>query len=86
MLAAKFFDDVYFTNAFYADVGGITVDELNTLEVDFLCRIRFNLYVTPQDYQRYYLDICDHCSTLCRNCSKFPYRMNIRFNSLTIYD
>ena len=31
MLAAKYFDDVYFTNAFYADVGGISVDELNML-------------------------------------------------------
>ena len=57
MLAAKYFDDVYFTNAFYADVGGISVDELNMLEVDFLCRIRFNLYVTPQDYQHYYLSL-----------------------------
>lgn len=71
MLAAKFFDDVYFTNAFYADVGGIRVDELNMLEVDFLCRIRFNLNVTPQDYYHYYLNICDHCTALCRNCSMF---------------
>lgn len=73
MIAAKYFDDVYFTNAFYADVGGITVDELNMLEVDFLCRICFNLYVTPQDYQHYYKDICEHCHTLCRNCGMFLY-------------
>ena len=54
MLAAKFFDDVYYTNAFYAEVGGISVEELNVLEVDFLCKIRFNLFVTPQEFQKYY--------------------------------
>ena len=62
MLAAKYFDDVYYTNAFYADVGGINPDELNMLEVDFLCKICFNLYVTPQEYQKYYDNLKEHCS------------------------
>ena len=64
MLAAKYFDDVYYTNAFYADVGGINPDELNMLEVDFLCKICFNLYVTPQEYQKYYDNLKEHCSLL----------------------
>lgn len=68
MVAAKYFDDIYFTNTFYADVGGVNVDELNLLEVDFLCRIRFNLNVAPQDYYHYYKDICEHCHSHCRNC------------------
>ena len=70
MLAAKYFDDIYFTNTFYAEVGGLDIDELNALEVDFLCRIRFNLHVTPQDYQRYYNDILKHCKKHCPRCSK----------------
>lgn len=70
MLAAKYFDDVYYTNAFYADVGGINPDELNMLEVDFLCKICFNLYVTPQEYQKYYDDLKEHCSFLCPSCSR----------------
>ena len=70
MLAAKYFDDVYYTNAFYADVGGINPDELNMLEVDFLCKICFNLYVTPQEYQKYYGELKEHCSFLCASCSR----------------
>ena len=70
MLAAKYFDDVYYTNAFYADVGGINPDELNMLEVDFLCKICFNLYVTPQEYQKYYDNLKEHCSFLCPSCSR----------------
>jgi len=33
MLAAKFFDDQYFNNAYYAKVGGVPANEMNTLEV-----------------------------------------------------
>ena len=39
LLAAKFFDDAYYNNAYYAKVGGVLVSELNGLEVDFLFRI-----------------------------------------------
>ena len=67
MLSAKFFDDVYFTNAYYAEIGGIPVTELNSLEVDFLCRIHFSLSVSPQEYQRYYNDLSGHCRS-CLNC------------------
>lgn len=68
MIAAKYFDDVYYTNSFYAEVGGINVDELNNLEVDFLCKIRFNLYVTPDVFQKYYNELLDHCQYSCSNC------------------
>lgn len=42
LLAAKFFDDAYYNNAYYAKVGGVLVSELNGLEVDFLFRINFS--------------------------------------------
>jgi len=32
MLAAKFFDDIYYSNAYYAKVGGIRIKEVNALE------------------------------------------------------
>ncbi|CBK20800.2 uncharacterized protein [Blastocystis hominis] len=71
MVAAKYFDDVYYTNTFYAEVGGISVNEINNLEVDFLCRIGFNLFVSTEEFRQYYKDIADHCSncfTCCRDC------------------
>ena len=33
MLAAKFFDDLFYNNAFYAKLGGVNATEMNTLEV-----------------------------------------------------
>ncbi|KAH7434866.1 hypothetical protein KP509_06G038700 [Ceratopteris richardii] len=56
MVATKFLDDVHFNNAFYAKVGGISVLELNYLEVDFLFRLKFRLHVTSMTYQGY----CSH--------------------------
>lgn len=50
MIAAKFFDDEYFNNSFYAKVGGIRCLELNQLEVDFLFRVNFSLHVRPSDF------------------------------------
>ena len=35
-LASKFFDDVYYNNAFYARVGGISNSEVNSLEMELL--------------------------------------------------
>lgn len=78
MLAAKYFDDVYFTNTFYAEVGGITVNEINYLEVEFLCRIHFNLFVSSQDFLRYYSDVIEHlsyCPTCCQ--TRLPALVNM---------
>ncbi|KAK7374429.1 hypothetical protein VNO80_07859 [Phaseolus coccineus] len=53
MVAAKFMDDLYFNNAYYAKVGGITTIEMNFLEVDFLFGLGFHLNVTPGTFQAY---------------------------------
>jgi len=53
MLAAKFFDDVYYSNAFYARVGGVRTREINILEAHFLSLLDFHLFVTPQEYDQY---------------------------------
>ena len=49
MLAAKFFDDQYFNNAYYGKVGGVTCKEVNSLEIEFLFMINFNLYVSESE-------------------------------------
>mmetsp|Transcript_10723 Transcript_10723/g.16362 ORF Transcript_10723/g.16362 Transcript_10723/m.16362 type:complete len:385 (-) Transcript_10723:1267-2421(-) len=53
LLAAKFFDDSYYNNAYYAKVGGILVSEMNGLEVDFLFRINFSLHVNTELFNKY---------------------------------
>ncbi|KAK6589535.1 cyclin [Cryptosporidium xiaoi] len=51
MLATKFFDDVYFSNAFYANISGVGARELNSLEIYFLRLIKFQLFVTETEYE-----------------------------------
>ncbi|KAM7277243.1 hypothetical protein ACFE04_019109 [Oxalis oulophora] len=53
LVSAKFMDDIYYNNAYYAKVGGISTTEMNFLEVDFLFGLGFNLNVTPNTYQSY---------------------------------
>ena len=57
LLAAKFFDDAYYNNAYYAKVGGVLVSEMNGLEVDFLFRINFSLHVAPDVFSKYRLQL-----------------------------
>lgn len=60
LLAAKFFDDAYYNNAYYAKVGGVLVSEMNGLEVDFLFRVNFSLHVTPDLFQKYREELLSH--------------------------
>lgn len=53
MLSAKFFDDVYYSNAYYAKVGGVRTNELNALETLFLKLIEWRLHVLPEEYEEY---------------------------------
>lgn len=57
ILAAKFFDDVYFSNSFYARIGGLPSSEMNVLEAHFLNLIKYNLYVSPREYEAYRRDV-----------------------------
>ena len=53
MLAAKFLDDLFYNNAFYAKLGGITLSEINSLEIELLKLLRFSLYVDSDTYIKY---------------------------------
>lgn len=60
VLAAKFFDDHYFNNAYYAKVGGVPCPEMNELEVEYLLLINFSLHVSSDTYARYYNELANH--------------------------
>jgi hypothetical protein len=53
MVAAKFFDDVYYSNGYYARVGGVRLKEMNLLEVRLLDLLQWRLFVSPTEYQQY---------------------------------
>mmetsp|Transcript_57660 Transcript_57660/g.151744 ORF Transcript_57660/g.151744 Transcript_57660/m.151744 type:complete len:247 (+) Transcript_57660:339-1079(+) len=53
MVAAKFLDDFYYSNEFWAKIGGVPNNELNTLELEFLFLTNFDLHVRREVYDMY---------------------------------
>lgn len=51
VLAAKFLDDEYYTNRHYAKVGGVSLAELNSLEMHMLTLLAYRLRVSTTDLQ-----------------------------------
>ncbi|GAB0494569.1 hypothetical protein MMPV_005863 [Pyropia vietnamensis] len=51
VVAAKFYDDVFYDSHYYSRVGGITVAEANTLELEFLCGLDWGLIVDSDEYE-----------------------------------
>ena len=62
VLAQKFFDEIYYRSDFYASFNQLSVWQINTLEVEFLCRIHFSLTVFPGQYETFYNELRDLCS------------------------
>lgn len=58
VLAAKSQDDTFYSNAYYAKVGGLGLKEANSLERHFVEMIAWELYVGPEEYQFYHNAVC----------------------------
>lgn len=51
--SVKYCCDELYSNSFYARVGGITLTEMNKIEVAFLNLIDFKMYIEEEKYERY---------------------------------
>lgn len=53
VISAKYQDDFFYKNSYYANVGGVNVALLNTLELEFLAMIGFNCHVEEGTFLAY---------------------------------
>ena len=53
LLAIKYNEDEFYANDYYAQVGGITTEELNLLEYNCIQLLNFNLFVDKKIFQKY---------------------------------
>ncbi|KAL2132540.1 hypothetical protein VTI74DRAFT_3700 [Chaetomium olivicolor] len=53
MLANKFLDDNTYTNKTWADVSGISVNEIHVMEVEFLSNMRYTLLVSAEQWEQW---------------------------------
>ena len=63
LLAIKYNEDVYFTNEYYAKIGGISLKELNYLEYFSYQLLDFNLYISDDIYGKYLKYITNYSSS-----------------------
>ena len=61
LLAIKYNEDITFDFDYYAQVAGISIDELKSLEIEFVCLVKFKLYINKQQFDNYksFLDEID---------------------------
>ncbi|KAL4890502.1 cyclin-domain-containing protein [Aspergillus ambiguus] len=54
MLGNKFLDDNTYTNKTWAEVSGISVQEIHVMEVEFLSNVRYNLFVSSENWAKWH--------------------------------
>jgi len=67
LLATKFHDDERYSNRYYAKVGGLAIEEVNFLELEFFKMLDWKAFVEPKEYQFYQCLLCqasDHEGSL----------------------
>lgn len=52
-VANKYVDDSIYDNIYMSKVGGLPLDKLNELELEFLITLDYKLYVTDELFQKY---------------------------------
>ncbi len=57
LIANKFLEDDNMNNKFWADCGGIPLLQLNKLEIKFLIKINYNLYIGEEEFYKKYDEI-----------------------------
>eukprot|EP00960_Hanusia_phi_P030736 748819-Hanusia_phi.AAC.4 len=79
MLASKFLDDTYASNRIWADIGGLTIKELNHLELEFLYRIAFSLSISREEYDWYAEEL--HRRADAQDCKDRAHSARVEFDS-----
>jgi hypothetical protein len=64
LVTSKFYNDVFYGNHFIAYIGGVSLEELNLLEVAFLKYLDWRLWVEPADYDFYLKGLIQHFAFL----------------------
>jgi hypothetical protein len=60
-VASKGLSDSFWTNKTYARVGGITMNELAMLELEFLFKVQWRIVPQPEVLEDYYQSLIERC-------------------------
>jgi len=57
MIAVKYCNDIYYDNKMFSKIGGVSLQQINRLEKEFLYLISYNLYFQEEAFLEYYYRI-----------------------------
>ena len=67
MAAVKFQEDVFWTSETFAKIFGLTVTEMIGLELEFILRLNWTLYIAPNTYSEYCHTLAQIDMNLCQS-------------------
>jgi hypothetical protein len=70
VIAVKYVEDLHYSNAYYAQVGGITLQELNKYESKILEIFEYELEISQSDIETYMEQIIIHPEE-CPECKEY---------------
>lgn len=66
IISIKYNEDIHYKNEIFCKIGGISLGQLNNLEMIFLQSIGFQLFISEEEYAKYYFQI-DYLVTSIQN-------------------
>ena len=60
MVAVKFLDDDYYNNEAFAKIGGVSKEEINALELEFLDFLDYDIWVCQEDFDAHKQRMTEH--------------------------
>jgi hypothetical protein len=52
-MSIKYNEDDYYSNTFYAKVGGVSLQEINILEVEFMKMLKYKFFIDEDLFNKY---------------------------------
>jgi len=75
LLATKLFEDNNYNNKYYSIVGGIPIQEMNSLECHLLCLLNFKLNIAPETFEQYLFEL-ERLIVLREDLENIPLNLN----------
>ena len=52
LIVSKMFNDTYYTNKYIAQVGGVSLENMNELEAFFMSQVDWELYISTEELEQ----------------------------------
>eukprot|EP01017_Pseudomicrothorax_dubius_P020114 TRINITY_DN2205_c0_g4_i1.p1 TRINITY_DN2205_c0_g4~~TRINITY_DN2205_c0_g4_i1.p1 ORF type:complete len:270 (+),score=33.06 TRINITY_DN2205_c0_g4_i1:49-810(+) len=60
LLATKFLEDIFYNNEYFASVGGVDLEDLNTMEAQMFCLLSMNCSVSDEKFLQYHDELISY--------------------------